>query len=156
MSLWASSIADPKPNRQNRMQAQTPQPTNPSPTAIPDVRGWVPVGATGGSPSPVLGDGLPMLLRDIPSLPPSTKLEQRLALFFSPPLLSPRVQTRGTCVRPAHARPSVYSSPSPLKALRERGRGFPSVFPFRRRSIKPATSSINVQSTFNQNSNPRS
>ena len=79
------SIADPKPNKQNRMQTQTPQPNNPSPTAIPDVRGRVPVGATGGSPSPELGDGLPMVLRGIPSLPPSTKLEQRLALFSSPP-----------------------------------------------------------------------
>ncbi len=78
----------------------------------------------------------------------------------------PSTKLKGRACAAAQALPSVFPSPSPLKALRERGikgervpyppsapREIPRK-PFRRRSIKPATNSINVQSMFNQNPNP--
>ena len=87
-------------------------------------------------------------MRLMSSLPTNTKLE-------------------GSTCTEAQALPPVFPFPSPLKAPRERGikgvrvpspppapREIPGK-PFSRRSIKPATSSINVQSTFNQNPTPQ-
>ena len=97
----ASSIADPKPDRQNKMNTQTPQPNTPIPARLTRHSRGV------GNPSllnnhPQLRNS-PRLPSVIPSLPPSTKLE-------------------GSACAMAQALPSVFSSPSPLRALYRPGR----------------------------------
>ena len=113
------------------------------------------------SPSPLMalrergtkGVSVPFLLLRLrrPSLSSPTPVKNP---SFPPPVL----KLEGAVGAGAPTAPSVFPSPSPLKALRERGikgervpspppatREVPRN-PFRRRSIKPATSSINLQS----------
>ena len=98
------SIADPKPNRQNKMQTQTPQPNNPTPTAIPALYTRHSRGV--GNPS----------LRNNHSQTPQFSLAPS-PLF--PPSSSTELEAEVGAEAPTSA--SVLLSPSPLQALKERG-----------------------------------
>ena len=155
-------LPSPTPSKTDKMQTQTPQPNNPTPTAIP---------------------ALYIVIPEESGIHPSGTITHKPAVLPIPgPLPSTELEAEVGAEAPTSA--SVLLSPSPLQALRERGikgvrvpspslkqsksclktqnnqtpapppcpapRKIPGN-PFRRHSIKTATSSINVQSTFNQN-----
>ena len=132
-ALQASSIADPLQNRQNKMQTQTPQSKIRLRRTEQPFPHRHPLPSCPSFPTP-LGPKVRLWRESIPGVRPLMLSQIRLG----------RERSRSMSGGVAHALPTRLAPPQNYP--------IPLVFSSRRRSIKTATSSINVQSMFNQRS----
>ncbi len=144
LTRHSRGVGNPSLLNNHTQLRNSPRPFSVIPSLPPNTELEAEVGAVLLSPSP---------------FPPSTKLEAEVgAVLLSPSPFPPSTKLEASACAMAQALPSVFSSPSPSMALRERGiKGERVPFPHHAKSPENPlgviqSNQLRVQSTFNHSS----